>query len=85
MKTGSVAIVAALLLTGGALAIANKACKTNHHSWCARSLFLNSGKALNGGGRTRARMTHGAPADSALASDLQGAAKLSRASLPMSQ
>ena len=80
MKTSSVAIVAALLLTGGALAVANKACKTSHHSWCAGFLFLKSGKW---GGR--ARMPPSVPAGSAALSDLRGAAMLSRAGLPLGQ
>jgi len=45
MKTGAVAILI-LLLTGGALAVANKACKASHHSWCVRSFYAQNGKAL---------------------------------------
>lgn len=54
MKTSAVAILI-LLLTGGALAVANKACKTSDHLWCVRSLHSQNGKALSRAGRTDAR------------------------------
>jgi hypothetical protein len=43
MKTGTIAILAALLLTGGAFAVANKACKSSHHPWCVRSVCTPAG------------------------------------------
>jgi hypothetical protein len=75
MKTGAVAILI-LLLTGGALAVANKACKTGHHPWCVRSLHSQSGKTLSRAGRTRASVPQRASAGSAAVSDTFGAAKL---------
>ena len=76
MKTGAVGILAALFLTGGAFAIANKACKTGQHPWCIRTLYAKSGKALTGGGPTRARMRNSAHPGSATVSSSLRAAKL---------
>jgi len=74
MKTGTVAILI-LLLTGGALAVANKACKTSDYRWCVRSLHSQNGKVLGRAGRTRAS-NQSTSAGSAAASDTLGAAKL---------
>lgn len=76
MKTGGVAILAALLLTGGAFAIANKACKTGQHPWCVRALYAKSGKVPNGGRPARSPERKGTPAGSATISGSLGAANL---------
>jgi hypothetical protein len=75
MKTSAVAILI-LLLAGGALAVANKACKTSDHLWCIRSLHSQNGKALSRAGRTRVSKPQTTSAGSAAASDPLGAAKL---------
>jgi hypothetical protein len=37
MKTSlSIVVAAVVLVVGSSLAIVNSACKSNHHSWCAR-------------------------------------------------
>jgi hypothetical protein len=74
MKTSAVAILI-LFLTGGALAVANKACKTGDYRWCVRSLHSQHGQALTRTGRTRANAPQRTSAGSA-ASDTLGAAKL---------
>ena len=35
MKTSVMILVVFLLVTGGALAVMNNACKSSHHAWCA--------------------------------------------------
>jgi hypothetical protein len=75
MKTGAIAILI-LLMTGGALAVANKACKSSDHPWCVRSLHSQNGKALGGAGRARNSKPQTTSAGSAAASDVLGAAKL---------
>ena len=75
MKTGAIAMLI-LLMTGGALAVANKACKRGDHPWCARSLHSQYGKALGGAGQPRASKPQTTSAGSAAASDVLGAAKL---------
>jgi hypothetical protein len=75
MKTSGMAILI-LLLTGGALAVANKACKTSDYGWCVRSLHSQNGKVLSRAGRTRASKPQRTSAGPAAASDALGAAKL---------
>jgi hypothetical protein len=53
MKTGAITILI-LLMTGGALAVANKACKRGDHPWCARSLHSQIWQSARWG-RTAAR------------------------------
>jgi len=74
MKTSAVVILI-LLMTGGALAVANKACKGGDHLWCVRSLHSQNGKALGRAGRARASKPQTASAGSAAASNMLGAAK----------
>jgi hypothetical protein len=75
MKIGAVAVLI-LLLTGGALAVANKACKTGDYRWCVRSLHSQNGKVLSRAGRTRANAPQRTSAGPAAASDSLGAAQL---------
>ena len=75
MKTSAVAILI-LLLTAGALAVANKACKTSDYGWCVRSLHLQKGKILSRAGRTRASKPQRTSAGPTAALDTLGAAKL---------
>jgi hypothetical protein len=75
MKTGTVVILI-LLMTGGALAIANKSCKTSPHPWCVRSLHSQHGPALTRAGKTRASVPQSTSAGAASVSETPGAAKL---------
>jgi hypothetical protein len=70
MKTGAVVVLVAALITGGSLAVMNKACKSSPHPWCVQAFYGKNGKALNRGARTRARVPQGAPAGSATVSYL---------------
>ena len=55
MKTGTMVILI-LLMTGGALAIANKSCKTSPHPWCVSIPPLCTvTKALTTGWKERQR------------------------------
>jgi hypothetical protein len=76
MKTGTIAILAALLLTGVPLAVANKACKSSQNPWCVRSVYWKSGKAVDRAGRTRSRLRQSTPAGSEAIPDSLGATKL---------
>jgi hypothetical protein len=70
MKTSAVVVLIAAFTTAGGLAVMNKACKTIPHPWCVQAFYGNNGKALNHGGRMRARVAQGAPAGSAAVSYL---------------
>ena len=52
MKTGAVIVLVAALITGGSLAVMNKACKSSPHPWCVQAFYGKNGKALNRGART---------------------------------
>jgi hypothetical protein len=75
MKTGTMVILI-LLMTGGALAIANKSCKTSPHPWCVRSLHSQHGQALTRAGKTRASVPQSTSTGSTAVSETPSAAKL---------
>jgi hypothetical protein len=68
MKTSAVVVLVAAFTIAGGLAVMNKACKTSPHPWCVQAFYEKNGKALNHGGRTRARVPQGAPAGPAAVS-----------------
>ena len=70
MKTSAVVVLVAAFTIASGLAVMNKACKTSPHPWCVQAFYEKNGKALNHGGRTRARVPQGAPAGSAAVSYL---------------
>ena len=70
MKTSAVVVLVAAFTIAGGLAVMNKACKTSPHPWCVQALYEKNGKALNHGGRTRARVPQSAPAGPATVSYL---------------